>query len=225
MVAADLAVERADQRAGRPAGGRSGRTSRRHSPGRGNASRSRPSSGYDGAGCRAAAHAPRAQQSPGAIETCSRARWRSRRFTRLRTTAFPTALLTTKPTARPGGARRPDRSSRWTTRVARAGPPAPARPRTGRPPTRVSRWAAGSTGPGGRGTGPAQTARLLRPLRRREDRIGAAGAGAHAQAEPVHLVTAAVVRLVRTLAHELSLRWVSGQSRRCDRRCPDDSAP
>ena len=38
---------------------------------------------------------------------------------------------------------------------------------------------------------------------------GAAGAGAHAQAEAVHLVATAVVRLVRTLAHG-SLRWWSG---------------
>ncbi len=52
--------------------------------------------------------------SPASAGRCSRVRCRSRRFTRLRTTALPTALLTTKPTSAgwPGA-----RTSRWTTRV------------------------------------------------------------------------------------------------------------
>lgn len=41
---------------------------------------------------------------------------------------------------------------------------------------------------------------------------GASGAGAHAQPEAVHLVAAAVVRLVRTLAHELSPMVRDGQA-------------
>ena len=45
---------------------------------------------------------------------------------------------------------------------------------------------------------------------RGEDRP--AGAGAHAQAEAVRLVTATVVRLVRTLAHEFLFRWCTGTS-------------
>ena len=68
VVAADLAVERADQRSGRPAAGRSGRTSSRSAPAarlRGNASRSAPSSPYDAPRRRPAAPGPRARAEPG----------------------------------------------------------------------------------------------------------------------------------------------------------------
>ena len=103
--------------------------------------------------------------------TCSRARCRSRRFTRLRTTALPTALLTTNPTrgrvapasvGRPRGARRgcdyrpggrPRTACRKDRRRRSAGGPRAARRAT---------WV---------GRASRQTARLLRPLRRREDRI------------------------------------------------------
>src|SRR4051812_17908383 len=55
---------------------------------------------------------------PGSDETCSRARCRSRRFTRLRTTALPTALLTTKPIRGPGSPTEASTpSARWTTTV------------------------------------------------------------------------------------------------------------
>ena len=122
VVAADLAVQRADQRTGRPAAGRSAGTSS-------SAHRPRPCRGPgplrdNGRGRRrvprttrprpAGAPGPRARSSPGATSRRSRARWRSRRFTRLRTTALPTALLTTKPDPR---ADRPPRRPVAVTQV------------------------------------------------------------------------------------------------------------
>lgn len=52
------------------------------------------------------------QPAPGSVGSSSAARCRNRRFTRLRTTAFPTALDTTKPTRVEPVPQRP-----WTTRV------------------------------------------------------------------------------------------------------------
>src|SRR5437868_3611214 len=57
----------------------------------------------------------------GSLDSRSRIRCRSRRFTLLRTTALPTALLTTNPTS--GGSSLETRMPRCTTRVGR-----PARP-------------------------------------------------------------------------------------------------
>ena len=108
MVSADLPVERADQQ---PVGAKKAdqqvlhrtlavaRTGRRDDRCRRSSaeSRSPPSSAYD-----APAAAGRARTTstavPGRLEMRSRARCRRRRFTWLRVTALPTALLTTKPT-------------------------------------------------------------------------------------------------------------------------------
>jgi len=60
----------------------------------------------------------------------------------------------------------------------------------------------------------ASDGQALAPLAATLGQDGATGAGAHAQAEPVHLVTAAVVRLVRTLAHEFLSMVCQGQPRR-----------
>ena len=79
--------------------------------------------------------------SPASAGRCSRVRCRSRRFTRLRTTALPTALLTTKPTRAgcPGGW-----TSRWTTRV-RDPQRRPDRAVRRKASLSMSRCAAGST--------------------------------------------------------------------------------
>ena len=169
VVAADLAVERADQRAVEHAGGRSAGTSRRH-PGADNGARSasqfRVRRGRDDAGS-ARTTSTAEPGSPASAGRCSRARCRSRRFTRLRTTALPTALLTTKPTsgrlAGVGCSLEVDHDS--------AGPAATTR-RTARRKASLSREPVRrGQHARGRRRRSRQTARLLRPLRRREDRM------------------------------------------------------
>src|SRR5580765_3214103 len=79
-------------------------------------------------------------------------------------------------------------------------------------PPWVSRCGAGSTGaghePGSSRAGSDRQALAGSAATRGQD--AAPGTGAHAQPEAVHLVAAAVVRLVRTLAHELSPMMVRG---------------
>ena len=124
VVAADLAVERADQQSVRtqepdeqpsdrvvPHAVTSDRTRARQR------ARSAESSPLDAVADAGSARTTSTAE-PGSDETCSRARCRSRRFTRLRTTALPTALLTTKPIR---GSEVPAdgslASARWTTSV------------------------------------------------------------------------------------------------------------
>src|ERR1700752_280015 len=137
------------------------------------------------------------------------ARCRSLRFTLLRSTALPTALLTTKPTvggvenAAPAGASAASGTSRWTT-SARVPPRRPDRMVARNCLPDVTRWTRGNMArpprsrPDGRSDGQAIAALAPPGGQDRSTR-----ARAHAQAEAVHLVPAAVVRLVRTLAHEL----------------------
>ena len=104
-------------------------------------SRSRPSSVLDAAAAGGSARTTTSAPA-GTRPSRARRRWRSRRCTRCRTTAPPTARLTTKP-ARVSS--RPDRRATCTTRV----PPAIRRPRrtaVTKSSRRVSRAAAGSTG-------------------------------------------------------------------------------
>jgi hypothetical protein len=134
-----------------------------------------------------------------------RARCLSRRRTRLRTTAPPTARLTTKPT-RAGSS-----CPAWQSRCAESScRPARRPPRIAavKSERRRIRDAAGSTGghqpasllpraPGLRGSDTDPRAPLTAPCGK--DR--APRAGPHAQPEPVRLRAVAVVRLERTLAH------------------------
>ena len=211
MVAADLAVERADQQRGRPRsrpirtyfiGARTSLPAAA-APARRQRSRSAPSSSDDAAA--AAGQRPDHEHGSAraATPSCSRTRWRSRRFTRLRTTALPTALLTTKPD--PGRRRRGRDPSARRGAPRGCGDPArrPARTHVGGTtravgePVRRGQHAAGWRRAGLRRRGSCG------PCGGATDEDRAAGAGAHAQAEAVHLVTATVVRLVGTLAHEL----------------------
>src|SRR6478735_396211 len=79
-------------------------------------------------------------------------------------------------------------------------------------PPWVSRCGAGSTDAGHeRGSSRAGSDRqALAALAAALRQDGAPGTGAHAQPEAVHLVASAVVRLVRTLAHEVSPMVVRG---------------
>jgi len=118
----------------------------------------------------------------------SRIKWRKRLLTRLRTTAGPTALLTTNPTE--VGPVPPDTT--WATRVGRAE----------RLPERMvcrnsslvrMRFPRASKNSG-------RKLRAATAAARCED--GAPGACAHAEAEAVLLGTTTVVRLESTLGHE-----------------------
>ena len=133
-------------------------------------------------------------QEPGSDVSRSRARWRSLRFTRLRATAFPTALLTTNPTcASPS-------SIRWRCTTSVRDPARePDRTAWRNASLEVSRCAFASTGGSLPGRSDGQAAATLAAARRQD---AATRAGAHAQAETVHLVAATVVRLIGTLAHD-----------------------
>ncbi len=123
----------------------------------------------------------------------SAARCRSRRWVRCRCTEPPTALDTTKPT-RVGWARSVVTQCRTRRRV-------PARRPCRKATVKSSRWrrrcSAASTRAGDLRSGGDLRAALA--AARGED--GAAGAGAHAQTETVHLGAATVVRLEGALAH------------------------
>jgi len=112
---------------------------------------------------------PRGGSLPSRASRRSLTRWRNRRFTRLRVTAWPTALDTTKPTrcssTTPRSEGSTDGASRWTTI---RGPPQ-RRPRrtTSRKWTGEVRRLLGESTPG---LPTPQAARRSRPLRRREAR-------------------------------------------------------
>ncbi len=134
-------------------------------------------------------------------------RWRSLRFTRLRTTAPPTALLTTKP-ARAGGALPPDACGSLSPLVrplrkctTRSGRPAlrPRRTAAAKSSRRLSRCSVGSTSWTLRSGCSGRQAGATLAAAGRENR--AAGTGAHTQPEAVGLRAAAVVRLEGALAH------------------------
>ena len=126
----------------------------------------------------------------------------SRRLVRLRTTAPPTALETTKPT-RGGSPARASVCAEWTTtsgEPARA-PPGPLSAAENSELVR-SRCPTGSTGTASGG----ELGAALGAAGRQD---GAARTGPHPQAEAVGLGPATVVRLESTLAHEV-LRYWSG---------------
>ena len=131
VVAADLAVERADQGAvgaQQPDQDVLHDAQRHRARVRRPAARQRASSAPSSAlrRRRGARQRPDHQlgRRPGRSRQVIPDRWRSRRFTRLRTTALPTALPTTKPTRGPASPRPVASSSRCTTRAA----PPPAGP-------------------------------------------------------------------------------------------------
>src|SRR4051794_36090879 len=210
MVPADLAVERADQQA---VGAqqtdqqilhrtlavecserRRGRCNRsRH------VSRSVASWAYD-----APAAAGRARTTstagPGSEEIRARVRCRRRRFTLLRVTALPTALLTTNPAWGPacstGGTASVGSMSRCRTTV-RVPARRPRRVALENKLDEVSRWWRSSTG----SARPRSDRELAATLATARGQDGAAGAGTHPQAKAMGLVPTAVVRLERALAH------------------------
>src|SRR4051794_16422998 len=210
MVPADLAVERADQQA---VGAqqtdqqilhrtlavecserRRGRCNRSRL-----VSRSVASWAYD-----APAAAGRARTTstagPGSEEIRARVRCRRRRFTLLRVTALPTALLTTNPACGPacstGGTASAGSMSRCRTTV-RVPARRPRRVALENEFDEVSRWWRSSTG----SARPRSDRELAATLATARGQDGAAGAGTHPQAKAMGLVPAAVVRLERALAH------------------------
>lgn len=138
----------------------------------------------------------------GSAWTRAAMRARSRRLVRLRTTAPPTALETTKPTR--GGC--PARASAWlawtTINVEPARAPLGPRKVAAKSALARSRCPAGSTGSSSGG----ELGAALGAAGRQD---GATRTGAHAQAEAVGLGPTTVVRLESTLAHE-DLRYWSG---------------
>ena len=151
------------------------------------------------------------RQPPGSQATRLRISSRSRRFTRLRTTAEPTARLTTKPTFGP--------ASVGTAPAGSSRAPATTAPPARRPERSVRRNSSGllirvccgSTTPPVQprlpATGPEDPSvaesdgELLAALATTRGEHGAAGPGTHPQAEAVDLRPPTVVRLERALAH------------------------
>jgi len=127
---------------------------------------------------------------------CDRIRWRSRRFTRLRTTADPTPRLTTNPTS--GSPPRVTSGSTCTTRFIR---PAlePRRTVIEKSSLLRMRWTAVST--------EGSSGQLRASLAPAVAQDGATGTRPHTQTEAVLAGTTTVVGLVRTLAHE----WILTQ--------------
>ena len=149
--------------------------------------------------------------------TRSRIRWRSCRLTRLRCTAEPTALLTTKPTdvcPPVRGTLVPVTLVPITTCVTRVGcaPLAPRRIVCRKSSPLRMRWLRASNGSG------RQLGATLAPTIG-EDR--AAGAGAHAQTEAVLLGATTVVGLEGALAHDCSSDLGLGRSTATARPRPD----
>ncbi len=154
----------------------------------------------------------------GSIGRRLRMRCLNLRLTWFRTTAPPTALLTTKPTSGGSSASRRFRCATRTGRPARR----PRRIASANSSPRRMRDADGSTGPSSTYGRPLHRRREGRRARAGGDwssdrqlgaalaaargQDGAAGPGAHAQPEAVGLRAATVVRLVSTLAHE----WAPG---------------
>jgi hypothetical protein len=157
-------------------------------------SRSAARSAWQAVAARGAARTTR-RLPPGSAPRYPRTRWRRRRLTLFRTTAEPTARLTTNPT-RAGSWLFPC-TNRWpeTRRLPARLPHRVADAKSAR---RRIRAAAGSMGIHHRPASDAD-ARAPLPAPGREDR--AARPGAHAQPETMRLRPAAVVRLKCTLAH------------------------
>ena len=220
MVAAHLAVERADGEAvglehpdqdglHRPADDRQDRA--HHAPARVSAaSRWRPSSS-EPAEPDAGSALTTTCDPAGSRSMRSRIRCRNRRLTRLRSTAEPTALLTTKPTdVCPPVREVTGLSSTWVTTVGWE-PRDPRRIASLKSPPLRIRFVRGSKGSGGElGATLAATVR--------EDR--ATRARAHAQTEAVLLGATTVVGLESALAHDRFLRvvcvagpWTCGRRR------------
>ncbi len=151
------------------------------------------------------------RQPDGSRSTCDRIRCRSRRFTRLRTTAPPTARLTTKPTS--GSLSRVASGSTCTTRCIR---PAlePWRTVLEKSSLLRMRWTGISNDDSGRQLGAALAPAVAQN--------GAAGTSPHAQTEAVLAGTTTVVRLVRTLAHEWFLTQ-GVESSRGSLPCPESA--
>ena len=215
VVAADLAVQRADQRTGTAAAGRSGRSARQLtvpclSPRLRcrQRSSSAPSSGVRRVrGRRQGAHdhlaagrevgeALTAQVAQPALDMMAD----RRRCRRERPTTNPTRR---GPTGRD--------AATWTTSRS----PPLRRPRADHPPDVTTVGQPMRRGEHGRGSRPGSSRagsdrQALAALAAARGQDGAPGAGAHAQPEAVHLVAPAVVRLVRTLAHEVSPMVVRG---------------
>ena len=132
----------------------------------------------------------------------SRTRWRSRLFTRLRVTAVPTVLATTNPIRRsgslePGQVDHQQRSAGAATTTHRRREPRGVGEALA-PGQHDDVFAAGSG---------SQAVATLAPARGED---AAPGTGAHPQSEAVRLVTTPVVRLERTLAHEVSAHVGAG---------------
>jgi len=160
--------------------------------------RSAPRAAYDASAAAGSARTTRAARpgSPSSARRCSRVRWRSRLFTRLRVAALPTALLTVNPTwTGPGSAS--GSTQRWSTiGAARASPTAHS---AAEAVTVGEAMDSGEHG-GCRELWPSDR-QALAALAATAGQDRATGTGPHAQTETVHLVTATVVRLVGTLAH------------------------
>ena len=136
----------------------------------------------------------------GTMPSRAATRWRSTRLVRVRSTAPPTALDTTKPTR--GGS--PARvSARWAWTTMRR--PPERLPPDHVLPTRSLRTTADGDVPAARHWPSGGQLGATLATTGRED--GATGAGPHAQAETMGLGPAAVVGLEGALAHEV-LRWV-----------------
>lgn len=138
----------------------------------------------------------------GMVPTLAAMRARRRRLVRLRTTAPPTALETTKPT-RGGCPARVSVCPAWTT-ISVEPTRAPLGPLSAAVKSELvrSRCPAGSTGTASGG----ELGAALGAAGRQD---GATRTGAHPEAEAVGLGPATVVRLESTLAHEV-LRYWSG---------------
>ncbi len=157
VIAADLPVDRTDQRAVHPQHCYQKVPHHRNAP----SPRRQPvrSSARIGAGAVAALLVARITVRPGASSPrCSLMRCRNRRFTRFRTTAGPTDL----PTANPTSTVPPWSSPRWWTTTVDAARRWPRRVARWKSTARRRRCAAGSTS-----VRRPQVASRLRPLRRR----------------------------------------------------------
>lgn len=138
-----------------------------------------------GGNARTTISAPRGSSESSAATMC-----RSRRFTRLRTTAEPTAFDTTNPAR---GGEELSASTTWTTKVAE-----PER----RPVRTVRRnWSAVVRRCAALSTERQSDGDALAALAATSRQDGSASTGPHPETETVHLVPTTVVRLVRTLAH------------------------
>ena len=122
---------------------------------------------------------------------------RRRRFTRLRTTAGPTARLTTKPTF---AGSPPGITTKWALSFR---PPAlrPVRVTSRNSCGRLIRDCRGSTPPPAQPGCPALGGQPRAPLAAARGENRPAGAGTHPEPEAMGLRPPAVVRLERTLAH------------------------